>query len=86
VSREPYFDEESEVKCHFGKHKGQDITDIPSGYLRWRVEKIDPVPLPKYRFHDDGKAMTVEEVRVLESKNRDFLSAAEDELLNRDPT
>jgi len=72
------------MQCHFGKHKDQDIKDIPSGYLRWCIKAIDPLPLPKYRVHDDGTAMSIEEVKELESKNRDFLSAAEDELLNRE--
>jgi hypothetical protein len=26
----------------FGKHKGEDIEDIPSDYLRWVLEKVDP--------------------------------------------
>lgn len=72
--------------CHFGKHKDTAITEIPSGYLKWCVEKIDPVPLSQYRKHDDGTPMTVEEVNKMEEQMRDFLSAAEDELLNREQT
>ena len=74
------------MKCHFGTHKGKELSEIPSGYLRWAVEKIDPVPLPKYRFDDDGKPLTVEQVKKMEADMREFLSAAKDELLNRDPT
>ena len=75
------------MKAHFGKHKGQELSEIPSGYLRFCVEKIDPVPLPKYRFKEDGiTPLSIEEVNNMEEKMRSFLSAAEDELLNRDQT
>jgi len=74
------------MQCHFGKHSGKDLSEIPSGYLKWAVETIDPVPLPKYRFDDDGKPLSVEDVKQMEYRMRDFLSAAEDELLNREPT
>jgi len=72
------------MKCHFGKHKGQEIRDIPSGYLKWVVENIDPVPLPKYRFDDDGKPLSVEAVKEMEDDMRNFISAAEDELEDRE--
>jgi hypothetical protein len=78
--------EERSVVCHFGKHEGKDLADIPSGYLRWCVENIEPEPLPKYRFHEDKTPWTVEEVKEATEKMRDFLSAAEDELLNREQT
>ncbi len=74
------------MKCHFGKHKGVELSDIPSGYLKWCVEKIDPMPLPKYRFNDDGKPLSAEDVKQMEGRMREFLSAAEDELLNREQT
>ena len=77
----------SETVCHFGKHKGKPLSDIPSGYLKWCVENIDPVPLPKYRFQEDGVTpLTREEVTVMEGSMRNFLSDAEDELLNREQT
>lgn len=67
----------SELVCHFGKHKGKPLSEIPTGYLRWCVEKIDPVPMPKYRFNEDNSPMTVEQVKEVERKNREFLHAAE---------
>jgi hypothetical protein len=73
-----------EIRCHFGKHKDVLLAEIPSGYLRWACENIDPVPLPKYRFHEDGTAMTLEEVKQMEDDMRNFLSAAADELNQRD--
>jgi len=77
----------SEVICHFGKHKDKPLSEVPSGYLRWVIENVDPVPLPKYRFKEDGVTpLTAEEVKRMETKMRDFLSAAEDELLNREQT
>lgn len=73
------------MKSHFGKHKGQEISEIPSGYLRWVVNKMDPVLLPQYRFKEDGVTpLTIEEVKEREVNNRAFISAAEDELLNRE--
>lgn len=29
---------------HFGKHKGEDIEDVPFSYLEWFLENIDPPP------------------------------------------
>ncbi len=77
----------SETICHFGKHKDKPLSEIPSGYLKWAVETIDSVPLPKYRFKEDGVTpMSVEDVEQATEAMRNFISAAEDELLNRDPT
>ena len=75
------------MKCHFGKHKGKELSDIPQGYLNWAVNNInDPRPAAKYQFQEDGKTpLTTAEVDLLEQQMRDFLSAAEDELLNRNP-
>jgi len=75
------------MNCHFGKHKGKELSDIPSGYLKWAVETIDPMPEPKYRFKEDGiTPLTDEEVQHMKDNMKNFLSAAEDELLNREQT
>ena len=77
----------TEIICHFGKHKGKELSEIPQGYLNWAVNNInDPRPAAKYQFQEDGKTpLTKAEVDLLEQQMRDWLSAAEDELLNRDP-
>lgn len=75
-----------DLECHFGKFKGKKVSKIDSGYLGWVVNKFDPVPLPKYRVHEDGTPMTVEEVKVVENLNKRFQDAAKDELLNREQT
>jgi hypothetical protein len=69
-----------ELICHFGKHKGKRIDEMPSGYLMWCLNNIQAAVPPEHRFHKDGIAMTDEEVKQAESDMRDFLSAAEDKL------
>ena len=71
--------DEQETVFWFGKHKGKDLSEVPGGYLRWMVENLDPKPLPK-----DTRGMSREEVRAMEDRMRDFLSAAEDELKDRE--
>lgn len=77
----------TELICHFGKHKNKKLSEIPQGYLNWAVNNInDPRPAAKYQFEEDGKTpLSKEAVDKLEQQMRDWLSAAEDELLNRDP-
>lgn len=70
---------EKETVFWFGKHKDKDISEVPAGYLRWMVQNFDPVPLPK-----DTKGMSVDEVKAMEDRMRDFLSAAEDEVNSRE--
>lgn len=74
----------SDLICHFGKHEGEDLVDIPSGYLKWAVKTIDPVPLPKYQKDPDGNQLSAEEVKKMEDDMRTFLFAAEDELDRRE--
>lgn len=74
-----------ELICHFGKHEGERLGEIPTGYLRWCVDNItDPRPTPKYQKHDDGTPMTLEEVNELEKKMATFIAAAKVELEERD--
>lgn len=70
--------------CHFGKHENDRLGDIPSGYLKWAVKTIDPVPLPKYQKNEDGSQKTVEEVKEMEANMSAFLTAAENELERRE--
>jgi len=74
----------SDLICHFGKHEGENLVDIPSGYLKWAIKTIDPVPLPKYRKDADGNPLSNEEVKEMEDNMRTFLFAAEDELERRE--
>ena len=69
----------SDSKAWFGKHKGVELTEIPTGYLRWMVDNFDPKPLPK-----DTKGMSMEEVTAMESRMVDFLKAAKIEIGERD--
>ncbi len=73
-----------ELVCHFGKHQGTKMSEIPTGYLRWAVAKIDPVPLPQYRKDEDGNQLSVEAVQEMERKMREFLKAAEIEIAERE--
>ncbi len=73
-----------ELVCHFGKHDGDRMSEIPSGYLRWAVKTIDPVPLPKYQKNEDGTQKTVEEVNEMTRAMGGFLKAAESELSQRE--
>ena len=73
--------DKNETVFWFGKYKDKDLSEAPSGYLRWMVDNFDPVPLPK-----DTRGMSLEEISTMEQRMRTFLSTAEDELLNRDQT
>lgn len=49
----------------FGKHKGADIEDLPSGYLKWVAENVDDEELAEaadaeYRWRSDHNAHTGE--------------------------
>ena len=39
----------------FGKHKGEDIEDVPSEYLQWMLDKMEapPVGSPSRNAHMD---------------------------------
>ncbi len=76
----------TELICHFGKHQGTPISEISSGYLRWVIANIDPVPLKKYQVDDNGRQLPKVEVKAMEERMRAFIFAAEDELANRDTT
>ena len=65
----------------FGKYKGREIKDLPSDYLLFIAEKLDPEPLPRLR-----RGLSLEQIRQMRSENKDLISAAEDELLNREQT
>lgn len=69
----------SETKFWFGKHQGKELSEVPGGYLRWMVNKMDPTLRPEDRV---GK--TAEEIKVMTDRMRDFIFAAEDELHKRE--
>jgi len=73
-----------ELVCHFGKHEGTPMGEIPSGYLRWAVKTIDPMPLPQYQKNEDGSQKTVEEVNEMKRAMSEFLKSAEVELSRRE--
>ena len=73
-----------EMICHFGKHEGTAMGEIPSGYLRWAVKTIDPMPLPQYQKNDDGSQKSVEEVKAMETAMSEFLTEAANELTRRE--
>lgn len=73
-----------ELICHFGKHEGERMGEIPTGYLRWAVKTIDPMPLPKYQKNEDGTQKTVEEVNEMKRAMSEFLKAAEVEIGKRE--
>lgn len=51
----------------FGKHRGEDVEDVPSDYLQWFVTQVDAPPVG----HKDRAAFM------------DFVSEIEDELASR---
>jgi uncharacterized protein (DUF3820 family) len=69
------------MKPRFGKHKGVEIKDIPSDYLQWIVEGLDPEPLPRLK-----RGLTIEKIKKMREENKDLISEAENELLNREQT
>lgn len=66
-------------KAWFGTHKGKELSEIPSGYLRWLIENMDPVP-----FWKDVVGKSAEEAQALEDRMRNFLLAASKELTKQD--
>ena len=70
-----------ELKLWFGKFSGKLLSDVPSDYLLWIVESMDPEPLPA-----EVGSRSVEYRKFVREQKRDLISAAEDELLNREQT
>jgi uncharacterized protein (DUF3820 family) len=58
----------SDLTIPFGKHKGEDIEDIPTEYLEWFLSNVDTPPVSK---------------KELREKHLDLCSAIEDELASR---
>jgi len=69
------------MKPRFGKHKGVEISEIPSDYLQWIVEGLDPEPLPRLK-----RGLSIEHIKKMRDENKDLISEAENELLNREQT
>lgn len=69
----------SDTTVWFGKHRGDDLHDIPSGYLRWLVNKMDPTLRP-----EDRQGKTTEQIKAMTDRMRDLIFAAEDELHKRE--
>ena len=67
--------------CRYGSASMREITEIPSDYLQFIVEKMDPEPLPGMK-----RGKTLEEIGAVRERLKDLISAAEDELLNREQT
>ena len=66
-------------KPWFGKHKGKELSEVPSGYLRWMTETF-PEIVPGWR---EVYGRSPEEREAIEGRWRDFLQAAEHELKKR---
>ena len=65
----------------FGKHKDKEVSDIPTGYLVWMVEEMEPEPYPSTL-----RGMTQDQRKFAREQMRDLIFAAEDELAERDHT
>jgi len=62
----------------FGTHKGKELAEIPTDYLRWMTKNFDPTPMRRQIM---GKS--AEEAKALEDRMRNFLQAATKELNQR---
>lgn len=62
----------------FGRHKGKELREIPSGYLRWMVENFDPKPVRK-----DTRGLTRKEIQAMEDRMRNLIRSAAKELNRR---
>jgi hypothetical protein len=51
------------VALPFGKHRGEPLHDVPSGYLKWVLENLD-------RLEPDLKAALAAELRTRERRPR----------------
>ena len=72
-------DDMSGTKLWFGKHQNVEISEVPGGYLRWMVNKMDPTPRDEDRV---GK--TPEQIKAMGDRMRDLIFEAEDELHERE--
>lgn len=68
-----------DIELWFGKYKGKRLSDVPNDYLQWIVESFDPEPLP-----GEKRGLTADQVRFMREQRKDLISAAEDELIERE--
>ena len=63
-------------KFWFGKHESKELSEVPSGYLRWMTETF-PDNVPGWR---EVYGKSLEERKAIECRWHNFLQAAESEL------
>lgn len=63
------------MRLWFGAHNGKDLKDVPDDYLVWLVERTQP-PTTTHNLTDAQK-------KQVREKWKDLLSAAEDEIFER---
>ena len=60
------------MKLPFGKYKNEDIEDVPSYYLEWFLENIDPpTDTAKYKVHRDMMSEIEDELASREKYGED---------------
>lgn len=66
------------MQIEFGCHKGKDISEIPTGYLKWLVNDFDIEPAAR-----DLRGMPRGYKDFVREQRRDLVAAAEEELIQR---
>ena len=68
------------MEIWFGKHKGKQVEDLPTDYLRWLADGFDPVVEVKHVGRNAPKGFAID----LYQRRRELIEVATDELVSRD--
>jgi len=68
------------LEIWFGMHKGTQVTDLPTNYLRWIAEHLEPTVEPKHVGRNAPPGFAINLYR----RRRELIDVAADELAERE--